>query len=390
MSRDTTSTERRLRTTRRNALRALGAGIVATGGLVGSAGAAERSVGVAPETAQTAAQLAAVAASGRTEYDDLGFAPEAVGSPTLYYGLTSDDEYVPAVYVCPVVRDGDDVGHITVGARESMPPIVEYGTDPAPHRRREAIGGALGQSLDGRLLYQSPLAFGVVVDGRAVVDLGGGFSYGLDIAGRVDPGAGADHADAWATVESLSKDDLRDAPFETADSGTIYGVPNWSDYNDDWSGCSPIAASMAIGYHEGTSYYDRDELIDALNDSMNTDSEGLTWPWNIPSGIEGYDPGYDATNHYIGRPGAATGGVDDDEPPIVSTLGDKEAGKNGTPAPEGWDLPVGHTETVVGYEEEDSWFGTDLYLDTHNTWGGTRTLLVGGYLDTYMITTVSP
>lgn len=114
----------------------------------------------------------------------------------------------------------------------------------------------------------------------------------------------------------------------------------------------------------------------------------------MPSGIEGYDSSYSASNNYTGRPAAAKGGVDSNNPPFVNTLGDKEAGKTDVVSdevsPSDWDVLVGHSETVVGYEEEGSWSGTDLYLDTHNTWGSTRTVLVGDYWDTYMITTVEP
>ncbi|MDQ2051326.1 C39 family peptidase [Natronolimnohabitans sp. A-GB9] len=355
---------------------------------------------VSVREALTVARAVAEDASRKEAYND--FSAGRVERPELYYSLTREEattDLVPTAYVFPVTDDDDHVGHITVAAQSTMPPVLEYATTPAPHVNLGRVGARTDSSLSSgkQFLYQGPLSFGVSAVtkttgelGEQFIDLERGLSYDLEIAPRINPNTGADRSEQWESVLE-SSDDVAAFSVAPQSSGSISGVPNWTDTGfSDWPGCSPIAAAMSLGYHETNP--SRTDLIDGLNDAMDTDSDGMTWPQNIPSGIEDYDSSYSASNNYIGRPSAAKGGVNNNNPPIVSTLGDKEDGKGDTAdvSPDSWDSLVGHSETVVGYEEDSSILGTDLYLDTHNTWGGTRTLLVGDYWETYMITEIEP
>ncbi|WP_379778354.1 hypothetical protein [Halorubrum tibetense] len=386
---------------RRSSLKAIGGtlGLIAGGSLsIGSvAGENDPEPGISVRDATKVAQQIVKKASQKEAYR--GFTEATVKTPELYYSLTgrrSDTDVVPSVYVFPVVDGNDHVGHVTTGAQEKMPPVVEYGTDPAPHLETEQTlsQDGLSPSSEREYLFQGPLSFGISAIDETTgeeyfVNLVSRLTQKLEDTPKINPST--DHTEGWNTLTNPDKADLSDV--EPLNSGSITDVPNWTDTGySNWPGCTPIAAAMCIGYHE--SFPNRTDIIDGLNDEMNTNPNGRTWPHNMPSGIEGYDSSYSASNNYTGRPAAAKGGVDSNNPPFVNTLGDKEAGKTDVVSdevsPSDWDVLVGHSETVVGYEEEGSWSGTDLYLDTHNTWGSTRTVLVGDYWDTYMITTVEP
>ncbi|WP_152420062.1 hypothetical protein [Halorubrum distributum] len=386
---------------RRSSLKAVGGalGLIAGGSLsIGSvAGESEPEPDISVRDATNVAQQTVEKASQKELYRE--FAGATIEKPKLYYSLTkkgADSDVVASVYVFPVVDGNTHVGHVTTGAHQEMPPVVEYGTDPAPHLETEQVVShdGLSPSSETQHLFQGPLSFGIKAnseraDEEYFVNLMTGGAQKLENAPKINPTT--DHTQRWDKLTDPDEADLSDV--EPLNSGSVSDVPNWTDTGySEWPGCTPIAASMCIGYHETNP--NRTDIIDGLNDEMNTNPNGRTWPQYMPSGIEGYDSSYSASNNYTGRPAAAKGGVDDNNPPFVNTLGDKEAGKKDV-APDGiqppeWDVLVGHSETVVGYEEEGSWTGTDLYLDTHNTWGSTRTVLVGDYWDTYMITTVEP
>lgn len=388
---------------RRSSLKTIGStlGLIAGGSLsIGSvAGGSDLEPDVSVRDATGVAQQAVKKASQKGAYQE--FTGATVKSPELYYSLTggeSDTDVVPSVYVFPVVDDNDHVGHVTTGAQQEMPPVVEYGTGPVPHLKTEQALSQDGLSLssESQYLFQGPLSFGISAIDKGTgeeyfVNLVSGLAQKLEDTPKINPST--DHTESWDTLTSPNKADLSD--IEPLDSGSISGVPNWTDTGySSWPGCTPIAAAMCIGYHESSP--NRTDIIDGLNDEMETTSEGETAPDDMPSGIEGYDSTYSASNNFIGRPAAVKSGVNSNNPPFVNTL-DIETPKNETdvvseevsPSEEEWDL-VGHSETIVGYEEEGSWTGTDLYLDTHDTWGGTRTILVGDYWDTYMITTIEP
>ncbi|OIB59259.1 hypothetical protein [Natrialba sp. SSL1] len=405
MERNTRNTDEKRTVTlnRRGTLKSIGGALVAAAGSgLASGSVVASSVKDEPDiSAREATRIARAkveTSSAREAYEE--FSTGTVQSPELYYSLTGDDTdeaVLPTVYVFPVTTDGTHVGHITIGAQEWMPPVVEYGTEPAPHVHLDTITSSAPSSLsfEDTLLFQGPLSFGIEASTRdgdresdaKFVDLERGFAQDLAATPRIEADPDNAYADGWDDLgESPSSSDVGSLEPAPEDSGSVSGsVPNWTDTGySDWPGCSPIAAAMAVGYHLTSP--NRTDLIDGLNDEMMTDSDGLTMPQFIPSGITAHS-GMPAENHYIHRPTVATAAVDSDNPPLVSTMGDKEDGQEGV-QPHDWDEPIGHTETIVAYEEDSQIIGTNLYLDTHNTWGGTRTLEVGDYLDTYMITTV--
>jgi len=309
-----------------------------------------------------------------------------VGPGETYYAVV-DDTYQPVTEVFSVIRSNRVVGHITVGKDESIPGVVEVSTRAPPHARNPDAD---------RYINNGPLSFG------AVTETGEVGTYVGETTG-VAPGVGTSNYSLDETnrfeqaSQVLERKSSEVAP--TGGSGSVSGyVPNWNgNYigGSSWVGCSPLAAGMAIGYHE--SGYDRDELVETLADKMNTrdvgNREGLTLPTDIDKGIDSYtgDSDYSGDNNYYNRPDAAKSGVDNNNPPLVSTLGDKESGRGqsiGKNKLEG--KLVGHTETIKGYDEENKWIGTDLYLKTNTGWGNSRELKVGGYLDTYMITNITP
>ncbi len=372
---------------RRKLLKTTSVALLPTG-VVSPAGAKETDhPDISAKRATKMAQLKRKQIEERKDFN--AFKRGKVADRELYYAITEDGDYYPTAWVFSVKADQNTVGHMTVGADSSQPGVLEWGTSKPPH---DQIPDA------AYYINQSPLSFGVVETSNddEYIDFMTGSSipiehatsdYTLDNENRFES--------AGQVIEQQSKEP------SSMGSGEVNGyVPNWNgnDIGNDWPGCSPLAAGMAIGYHEDTNYGDRENLVLTLADKMNTGTingkEGMTWPWNIDGGIEKYDGenNYSAQNCYYGRPNAAKSGVNNNNPPIVSTLGDKESGKSSTQDVKatGWDAPVGHTETITGYEEDNELIGTNLYLKTNTGWGNTRELLVGDYFDTYMITTISP
>jgi hypothetical protein len=145
---------------------------------------------------------------------------------------------------------------------------------------------------------------------------------------------------------------------------------------DYWDGCSPVAGSMVVAYHEGnTSGEKKHEYVDELHRTMNTDSSGTTTPTDIDDGFNNFDIGI---NSYSGKnvsvsthPNLPIREIDDGQPFLFSvTDGGSPDDKSGN-----YD---DHTMTVVGYDEggdelvvHDTWDYTDHHLD----WGSWRAAL---------------
>lgn len=326
------------------------------------------------------------------------FKSAELGQPELFY-LSQGGEYVPGAWVYPIEDGGSEVGHVAAGAQRWLPRVIKTSTGPAPQHRVERLK-TVAQANEPRFLYDHPLVFGVEIEANAA----DGTSQFVDLqTGKV---SGIDHDEVYQ-AKSAAKRDASDtdpteletsvSSFEPTSSEEISGVPNWDGRKcgDDWVGCTPTASAMCIGFHEYVS--DECDLMWTLNDNMGTNSDGETWPrlpWpksDFVTGISDYGS-YSGSNTYYGRRSEIKSQIDSGNPCIVSYFGDKGSAAstedNGDSAMPSKipDMPVGHSETGWGYEDDDG----DLYVSTHDTYGNTNELVLTSVTDAYLAQSIEP
>lgn len=367
---------------RRRILEMIGS-VSITGTLLSSGGAvsAQSDEYVTRKTARRIAKNAVEQLGTQSEFDD--WRPQGVRAPQLYYGkVRSGDsiEYVPRAWVFALENRGDDVGYITIDAGQLAMPVLTYGRSKAPHKRVERarqVGNANGVSIHDRFLYQGGVQFGVETTDRRMIDLRGERIvpiHAVSDADQLKPTHNTNEptTEDEATVQGSAPD------WSGSTDDSISGVPNWTEYDyggasstdfgsgddawDDWDGCSPVAGSMAIGYHEGIDEWndadEREALIDRLHVDMNTDSEGGTWPTDIDNGISNYAEGtysYNGNNNHWLIKGNIEDAVANNNPPMLNMMNGPYTKNN-----DSW--KDGHSVTAVGYRKGSDYF----YHKVHN------------------------
>ncbi|WP_247730514.1 C39 family peptidase [Halovivax limisalsi] len=399
-------------TSRRGVLKRIGA--MGIGGLAlassGSATAAtdER---VTKDTAGRVARETVAQLATWDEYDD--WAPSGVTDGQLYFGKVETDgvvEYVPRAWVFAIEDRGRDVGYITIDADQLVSPVLAFGRSTAPHRRLDRaaqVSSRHGLAVRDRFLYHGGVQFGVETTDRRMVDLRGE---------RVVPAPAVEHADL---LKPTFRPDADGSPKRVASSKTVFtdppdweggtddeisDVPNWTDYDDggaddtdygsgddewdEWDGCSPIAGSMAIGYHEGIDEWEYDEidaLIDRLHDDMNTDSSGYSEFHDIDNGISNYAEGsnsYNGNNNHFMIRGNIKDAVSNNNPPMLNMINGPYTKKD-----KGW--VNGHSVTVVGYKDA-GWLPSDFYHKVHNGYDEPADKIQNGNWSDSFVTRIKP
>ncbi|WP_222919832.1 C39 family peptidase [Natrinema sp. SYSU A 869] len=374
--------------TRRKAIKGIGAASI-TGTLLSSVGttSAQSDEYVPRQTARQIAKNAVKQISKDSEFDD--WQPEEVRAPQLYYGKVQSEnsiEYVPRAWVFAIENRGDDVGYITIDADQLVTPVLAFGRSKAPHKRVDRasqVAKANGVSIHDRFLYQGGVQFGIETTDRRMIDLRGDGILPLPAVSNADnlkPTHDPTEQGNKQTKEdqfTLQGDDLNAPDWEGGTDDSISNVPNWKSYDDggasttsygsgddtwdEWDGCSPIAGSMAIGYHEGIDEWDdadeREALIDRLHDDMGTDSDGISDFNDIDNGISNYAEGtysYNGNNNHWLIKGNIEDAVANNNPPMLNMT-------NG-PYSKDSEWINGHSVTVVGYRNGSGYF----YHKVHN------------------------
>ncbi|AFO59227.1 MULTISPECIES: C39 family peptidase [unclassified Natrinema] len=396
-------------------LGAVGATSVAAVTLSGTSTAASTQRG---ETAAIPESLARAVAKARVDYKSrhehfAEFDPNGLADPELFYAAVDRNgarEYLPAAWVFPIETDGTEVGHIAIGAQPWLPPVIRCGTGVAPqHRAAElTIAGNSVERSDAdtsRFVYKHPMLFGLELqsDGQRhpiFVDLYSGIATTVDDVPAAGPSR-METTQAEAQWQGIRQSRTRNETlsYSASSSESISGVPNWDGdvCSAGWIGCSPAAGSMVVRYHEDITGVDCD-LMDELADEMGTDGKGRTKPWNIPDGIESHDSSYAAHNTYHGRRSEIMDEIDSGRPCIVSYWGDKastvSAESGNVDLPDWVPELVGHSETVVGYEQDDNswWDPTEpsLHVTTHDTYGDVNELTFTSTSVSFFITSIAP
>ena len=163
----------------------------------------------------------------------------------------------------------------------------------------------------------------------------------------------------------------------TSAQGTVYisGVPNYAWY----LGCSPTAAGMVVGYWKNHGYSNLpsgqtliSELATAMGTSSTWPTNGLTWPWNINSGIKTVcsNHGYSNFNaySYVEDPwSTVTSEINAQRPFVLSMY-------HGGTATDTTTAYGDHSVACVGYMEGSTL--ANRWLTIQDTWDTSRSHLI--------------
>ena len=305
-----------------------------------------------------------------------------VKRPTLFYAKVDKSnsiDYEPTVWVHPIRIEGENNGYITISARQRKQPVLAYGKGKAPQediKSAKDISKGMGLKTTGTLLYHGGVEYCLETEDDLAVDLRGkSIKKKSAIKSKKKSGSYFQIA-----KKEGNSNDPPDWSGSTDDE--VYGVPNWTEHDgggagstdygtgDDswpsWDGCSPVAASMVLGYHEEINEWgdeDREALIDRLHVDMNTGDDISTDPRNIDSGIENYSEGdhtYSANSQLFNLKGNVKDGIGNNNPLVMSMT-------NGPYSKDSSGLVNGHTVAVVGWREEScGWLCNKFYHKVHN------------------------
>lgn len=211
-----------------------------------------------------------------------------------------------------------------------------------------------------------------------------------------------------------------DAPAGYSMDETVSGVPCWTEHDagggtntsigtgrdawDEWDGCTPIAASMILGYHENISESEndaREALIDRLHVDMNTSSDGYTDPIKVgdlspPLGDEVLQPIVDGIEDYSegSNDYSASQATMIDAEYVLQQIENKDRpfmlnmlnGGRAEDYPDHRDKYGNHSVTVVGYSWDGGAQVDELLI--HDGWNDSTHVLEWGNWDAYGVVTV--
>lgn len=365
--------------TRRRALKGIG---VASGGLLMSTtgGAREKKPRVSKRTAFDIARDVA---------DFLGDVPEhtewertGVRGPQLFYAKVRtghSEVFKPRAWVFPVENGGSDVGYITVSAVQTESPVLSYGNSKPPQHRMgvaKQVAANRNVSPTNRFVYHGGVEFGIETESGGLSTLKGKGLKELPAANSIrdlSPVEGVDRS-------SKDQEDREDWTGSVEEG--ISGVPNWTETDDggandteigtgpdswdEWDGCTPVAASMVVGYHLDVSTCDaeeRESLIDQLHIAMDTSDEGSTYRSDALEGLKEFNTDeklFAAGQEDADIAGAIESQIDAGDPTILHMT-------NGPYS----DKKSGHSVCVVGWRWKycSSARPCSRYYKVHNTWG---------------------
>lgn len=322
-------------------------------------------------------------------------------TPKIYYL----PDGCKAAYEFTILKNDKIVGYIMISARTDLPPVLEFGKSKPPSMN---IGKIKAKYRVKRLLYLGALLYAADIGNGKAVHLRDMriMKYPQKVAFNVDHKAAEVE---WRSIlQSTSLSSRTGVGIESStpvlsDWGYVWGVPSWTSEDsgnadiqypdnvgpeadpwDEWDGCTPIAASMVIGYY--VSFPDKESIIDILHHTMHTNDEnGETKFWNIDDGIDNFAEEY--TNIFGEEYPYDFDGSNDH----YVSMGDvkREIKTYGRPfvlSIEGGPYTTGHSVAVVGFTEwklEDEYGITRMYLTIHNTWyngdEGVDTILFGDW-----------
>lgn len=340
-----------------------------------------------------------------TRSDFSSWQDATIGEPILFHAKNSSKgpQYVPTAYVFTIQNEGKDVGYVTASARVDWAPILEYSKGTPPTRQIEQARLSAKEQENnptGRLLYHGGVKYGLELDNGQIINVRD--KLPSRIGKGINPESMSYNSPAikqqWDYFEG--SDDV--GMTSSSDTDTLESVPAWTSHDDtganitnygpgkdlwaEWDGCTPIAGSMIIAYHEGyteSDTWEREYIIDHLHDSMETDDDsGETLPSNIDDGFDSYTEGsndYNGRNIYNPDPEFTTREISDYSRPFLLNMTD------GGSADDRNQSYGDHSVTVVGYNNSS----TLLEYEIHDTWDDESHYLTKGSWSDYWYTRVT-
>ncbi|RLM68626.1 hypothetical protein DVK07_10950 [Halorubrum sp. Atlit-26R] len=343
----------------------------------------------------------------------------------------ASEKYVRTAYVFPVRKKDEEVGYITTSAHRSREPVLEYSTGTSPTQKLVSAEATVAQQADlsaGHPIYTGGIAYGLEVGGSQVLNVQDGSVSHLRAG---SPGelqfTGTDSEHRWELVQDGTYGEDRTYGTEgiSPTDGNLAGVPVWTETDsgnadstsigtgadswNKWDGCTPISASMIIGFHENVYSWQDDEresIIDRLHQKMETNVGGSTPPLELVlnldgnvsgpgdlvaspmvDGIEDYTEGdndYSASQHINTGLEFVMSETEQDSRPFMLNLTGGGRVEDYPPDEDTYDQ---HSVCVVGYNND----GTDIVaeLEIHDTWDSSEHILSYGNWFAHSSITVS-
>lgn len=268
------------------------------------------------------------------------------------------------------------VGYVSTAARREEGPIIEYSKAQQPNAliaSTKDTGKKLGKPSPTVPLYHGGVKYGLAFEDDTAMNLRNGRPQpiGDGLAPDALSGEKATTTKQWDTIQNTPQTTVNGLVSEragnnisTQSSHYVPHVPAWtetdggkvnrthygqgSDSWASWDGCTPVAASMIIGYHEGIrpeNDYRREFVIDHPHVDMNTSSGGWTLWRDVAPGIRRFNEGnkdYDALRVFFSRRSQVTNEIHSNRPVLLNmNNGGSAQGKS-----KAYD---DHSVTVVGY-----------------------------------------
>jgi hypothetical protein len=276
-------------------------------------------------------------------------------------------------YLFSVTRSKEPAGYLTVAAIAIPNPVLEFATDgPSPLSSDLASAQELTQVQGYELLSQQPLYLGLLGYAYELTSVPGTRRIIFVVTGEI---VEVDPSQVRTPLISLATPSAKDAADITALLAykLISGVPDWNQFWGSYgclSGCSPTAATNAIGYWDGHGYGnliyggDWQGAVNEMRTYMGTwctpDGYGATYRHMISPGIIEYTQahGYYFESRYwcdgcsIQPTYANYRSEMDANNPMVVCVSDH------------WKYG-GHCMTGVGYDTNGN------YMIVHDNWGST-------------------
>lgn len=300
-----------------------------------------------------------------------GYAPlwdkATLGDPISLYDLSGQ----VTAYLFPVSKERVPAGYLTVAALALPNPVIEFSSEGAT----PLVGARAMIEREGYYLPAAtrPLYLGVLSYGYELVSTKSGQRLVFDLLERAT--FSVSEEEARIPLRQRVRSDTSPSEAQTLSPQSyklIAGVPDWNQFNGSYgcaSGCSPTAATNAMGYWDSNGYgslingSDWQSAVNEMRGFMGTfcdNGQGATYIDRISPGIVSYaqTKGYTFSSELwcSGCPTSSTYDhyrteTDGNRPMVVDVIGHSKYGD--------------HSVTGVGYETNGS------YMIIHDNWQST-------------------
>lgn len=293
-----------------------------------------------------------------------------ISPPKVHYDL---DNQI-AAYVFSVVKDGKDLGYITISSQDLPNPVLEFSTAQARYKTTQLAVRSTVERLGLLIDEQKPLYLGMLAyfyqignqESARLIEMNTQQIIPVDVFPASQSQRQSDNLSNPPNIAMTS------LPTETSySSSTSQSISHKLLYGPDYAwyrGCGPTAVANAMGHWADRGYPnlvyggsggDYKGAIDQLASLMGTSSEGWTWlPVNDDiknfAALRGYS--FQSSEFYMPSYSTFVGEIDAHRPIVVLVNGHV--------------FYENHFITGFGYEYDPS-NPNYRYMIVHDTWGST-------------------